>query len=81
MTFCHAEKDEKAGTAQFVLNYIRWDEINGTIQKKYPSIHVRIREFYKRFHKAEGLIGQFASNHLTMALEKCGFYPEKDGKY
>ena len=80
MTFCHVDKHQD-GSSSFALNYIRWDEINYPLERKYPAVHARIREFYARFYKAEGLIGQLSSGTLVMALEKCGYYPEIESKY
>ena len=80
MTFCHVDPCVPAtGSAGFVLNYIRWDEVKPHLEHKYPTTFKKVQGFYKKFYEAENLIGQIGTRHLTMALQKCGFYPEVEG--
>ena len=80
MTFCHPEKDSSGHTC-FKLNYLRWGEIGTMITRRCSTDHVeKIKTYYRKLMEAENLLGQISNpKHLKVALEYCGFYPEREG--
>ena len=82
MTFCHTDQNEK-GEWVYVMNYLHWDHMERLFETRpvEESIYENVRKLYKRLYAAEGLLGQFCDTaHLKMALEKCGYYPERESK-
>ena len=84
MTFCHTEQSEN-GDSQYVLNYMHWDHMERLLETRVISdqISENIRKHYRRLYQADNLLGQFAvpgESRLKMALQYCGYYPERESK-
>ena len=83
MTFCHTEQDEQ-GEWRYEMNYLHWDHMERMFETRVVDerIYETIRKYYRRLYQGENLLGQFYDKgHLKMALEKCGYYPERESKF
>ena len=84
MTFCHTEQGDN-GESFYAMNYMHWDHMERLLETRAISDSTSeiIRKCYRRLYQAENLLGQFAvpgESRLKMALQYCGYYPERESK-
>ena len=84
MTFCHTDPSPDGNGSRFVMNYIRLAEIEIDLKRKISdeSFEV-IRNHYKKLYEGYSVLRQLSNPEYGMktALEMCGLYPEKEGKF
>ena len=64
---------------------MHWNHIERLLETRAipDEISENIRKCYRRLYQGENLLGQFAvpgESRLKMALQYCGYYPERESK-